>query len=599
MSSSTAETGTYTTTAPGVPSVTPTLDNPAGYAKFNERRLDNQSVTNVASVTWVATGSSGASSESAAMSYTGSADSSLTSDKTTTVNVSAGLDSQSGSYTATGDKSELSTMGRVGDSAGPMYDLNWNYSSTLTNARSLTDEGVYPGGGLETLVSSGGRVWGETDVFSLHSPSINYSWTSGYTSSTGAPAVSVTQSDSLAQTAADPGPDAPQEAQDGQPPGGTPWWQKDPTGTMQALHGGYEFFTKDHGAEWANYYDRRNKNALNLSMTGDVAAFRAAESQAIKEQLNNVLQDGAKLANGVMAIGDVIGYGHLAVGLTKAGLSAGKGLINSSLVQCQLLQKACFAAGTPIKTPLGARFIETLLRPDQIDYRDEDDPTGPIRTGVVAEVFELTAQIWELYIGGRLIETTAEHPYFLVSPDQREMIGWTPLCRFAPGDLILGEGPIPTPVERIVQTNRTATVYNLRVEPGHTFFVGGDDWGFSLWVHNTPCGAAAQRVLAQEAKGGVYVLRDRAGNVVRTGRSKDLAARALHHKRDPKLRKYAFEVVGKKTDDYATQRGLEQMLYDAYPRAKLNKIRPIDPNKREKMKIYMAAATQFLQDLDS
>jgi hypothetical protein len=27
-------------------------------------------------------------------------------------------------------------------------------------------------------------------------------------------------------------------------------------------------------------------------------------------------------------------------------------------------------------------------------------------------------------------------------------------------------------------------VYNLRVAQDHTYFVGHDDWGFSVWVHN-------------------------------------------------------------------------------------------------------------------
>ncbi|MCZ2340833.1 MAG: HINT domain-containing protein, partial [Bacteroidales bacterium] len=28
-------------------------------------------------------------------------------------------------------------------------------------------------------------------------------------------------------------------------------------------------------------------------------------------------------------------------------------------------------------------------------------------------------------------------------------------------------------------------VYNLRVADWHTYFVGGEDWGFSVWAHNT------------------------------------------------------------------------------------------------------------------
>lgn len=43
---------------------------------------------------------------------------------------------------------------------------------------------------------------------------------------------------------------------------------------------------------------------------------------------------------------------------------------------------------------------------------------------------------------------------------------------------------------------------------------------------------------ADEAIGGVYSLRDEAGNVVRTGRSKDLARREAEHARDPALSEF-------------------------------------------------------------
>ena len=175
-------------------------------------------MSNTASVSWVASESGQGSFESAAMSYTGSATSSYSSDKSVAVDATANTDAQSGSYTATGIKSDWSTMSRIGGSVGPMYGVNWNYGSTLASGISITDSGTYPNGGLVTVESGGGRIWGEGDVFSINSPSINFHWTTGYQSSTSAPSQSTTQSDSLAQTMADPGPDAPQEAKDGQQP---------------------------------------------------------------------------------------------------------------------------------------------------------------------------------------------------------------------------------------------------------------------------------------------------------------------------------------------------------------------------------------------
>ncbi|MCZ2341094.1 MAG: HINT domain-containing protein, partial [Bacteroidales bacterium] len=39
-------------------------------------------------------------------------------------------------------------------------------------------------------------------------------------------------------------------------------------------------------------------------------------------------------------------------------------------------------------------------------------------------------------------------------------------------------------VEAVVDTGTVEVVYNLRVADWHTYFVGGEDWGFSVWAHN-------------------------------------------------------------------------------------------------------------------
>jgi hypothetical protein len=95
-------------------------------------------------------------------------------------------------------------------------------------------------------------------------------------------------------------------------------------------------------------------------------------------------------------------------------------------------------------------------------------------------------------------------------------------------------------------------------------------------------------------------LRDDAGNVVRTGRSNDLAARQIAHANDPVLGDFEFNPEYR-TDVYAEQRGLEQTLYDQYPGAQAanggyNFIRGIglsNPN----LPSYMQAAQDFLDAL--
>ena len=40
------------------------------------------------------------------------------------------------------------------------------------------------------------------------------------------------------------------------------------------------------------------------------------------------------------------------------------------------------------------------------------------------------------------------------------------------------------PVTAVELTGTPAQVYNFRSADHHTYFVGDDDWGFSVWVHN-------------------------------------------------------------------------------------------------------------------
>ncbi|MCC7568261.1 MAG: RHS repeat-associated core domain-containing protein [Candidatus Methanofastidiosa archaeon] len=98
---------------------------------------------------------------------------------------------------------------------------------------------------------------------------------------------------------------------------------------------------------------------------------------------------------------------------------------------------------------------------------------------------------------------------------------------------------------------------------------------------------------SKAARGGTYVLRDpKTGQVMRTGRTGNLARRRAEHFRDPALRRYYFEEIHR-TDVYTQQRGLEQLLHDAY-NPPLNKIRPISPRNPNRP-MYLDAAKEYLE----
>jgi hypothetical protein len=84
-----------------------------------------------------------------------------------------------------------------------------------------------------------------------------------------------------------------------------------------------------------------------------------------------------------------------------------------------------------------------------------------------------------------------------------------------------------------------------------------------------------------QAKGGTYVLKNpQTGEIERTGRTTNLDQRRKQHARDPALGDLQVD-PDSRTDDYAEQRGREQILHDKYnpPRNKIKPIRPNNPRR--------------------
>ncbi len=55
----------------------------------------------------------------------------------------------------------------------------------------------------------------------------------------------------------------------------------------------------------------------------------------------------------------------------------------------------------------------------------------------------------------------------------------------AAGDVLVGKDGERTAVDGVETTGEWARVNNMRVADYHTYFIGDDDWGFSVWAHNT------------------------------------------------------------------------------------------------------------------
>jgi hypothetical protein len=140
--------------------------------------------------------------------------------------------------------------------------------------------------------------------------------------------------------------------------------------------------------------------------------------------------------------------------------------------------QSCFTAGTPLLTPEGSKPIEQFREGDLILSRDQDDPNGPVTVQRVVDTFTRISPVLNLHVGGRIIETTREHPFYV------EGKGWRTAHELQIGDVLLSHDGLRVAVEGVAESGRVETVYNLEVEDHHTYFVGSPEWGFDVWAHN-------------------------------------------------------------------------------------------------------------------
>jgi len=146
-----------------------------------------------------------------------------------------------------------------------------------------------------------------------------------------------------------------------------------------------------------------------------------------------------------------------------------------------LNMKSCFAAGTELLTPEGTKPIQEFRPGDLVLARSEHDSTGPVEAKVVEETFQRLGRVWHVHAGGKVIRTSAEHPFYVHGN------GWIEANRLQLGDNLSSDDGQLIAVEEVYDTGEYETLYNVRVAEYQTYFVSGNEWGFSVWAHNTDC----------------------------------------------------------------------------------------------------------------
>ena len=122
--------------------------------------------------------------------------------------------------------------------------------------------------------------------------------------------------------------------------------------------------------------------------------------------------------------------------------------------------------------------METIEIGEEVLSRSEFDPAAAAEWKPVEARFERTGCILHVHVGGEVIRTTPEHPFYV------EGEGWKQAGSLASGDRIATLSGAWAAVEEVFDTQEWEPVYNLRVADHHTYFVGDEHWALAAWAHN-------------------------------------------------------------------------------------------------------------------
>jgi len=136
-------------------------------------------------------------------------------------------------------------------------------------------------------------------------------------------------------------------------------------------------------------------------------------------------------------------------------------------------ESVCFLPGTSIETPEGPKPIETVKLGEKIYTRCAD---GKNEIGAVTACIKRSTQKWLTiqFENGSSLGVTPEHPFGVHGG------GWRPAGELNLGDAVLTRSG-ETKVLSVQWQQSEVTVYNLTVEPHHTYFAG------DILVHNRIC----------------------------------------------------------------------------------------------------------------
>ena len=227
-------------------------------------------------------------------------------------------------------------------------------------------------------------------------------------------------------------------------------------------------------------------NYVNKNSTAYGAGQVAGTAESIALSCVNPCGAGAWAGVGIKALNAVEFAGNgfnLVDDLSQHKYGAAAMDTVGMIANASQILRACFAFETPMMVVEDGQRVgrraEDVRKHDFILASPEDDPSGPVVPCRVEEVFVNTSAVIRISILGRVIRSTPQHRVYVRGRD------WIEVSQLKPGDEFRSEDNRWLPIASIEDRGEVVPVYNFRIEPYHTYFVGSPEWGFSIWAHNT------------------------------------------------------------------------------------------------------------------
>lgn len=233
---------------------------------------------------------------------------------------------------------------------------------------------------------------------------------------------------------------------------------------------------------YGTYFDPRSEAGLNLILGGgsneDFITVATGPSSQEGRGAAQAMVQAMPMVETLTMVSLVANYGttRLNTGVRTPRYVRGQG--PCTRLNSRRIVDSCFAGDIEVLTARGFVRWDTLTEKDQVASRDENDPDGPIEFKQVEEIFRPIGRIWHVHVEGRVVRTTGEHPFYV------DGLGWVPARLLLPGYLCRSHTGRMAAVEDVFDTGVEEDVYNCRVADYHTYFVGGDEWQFTVWAHN-------------------------------------------------------------------------------------------------------------------